>query len=331
MNATEIRKARRNDRLAVGFVAVVTVALLALIYGTVYPWVPGPRPTTVGRLTAVELAGAPASEELILIDARPAAEYRAGHLPGAISVDFEALRDPMMELLYTPRELAEYFAGLGITPDRPVVVYADQIKDAAYIGWVLHIMGHRNVRLLDGGIEAWKAAVDEPLETGNGTPRAPADPSAWPLAEADEWTIDDLYVDTVSLYMTALNDPEYALVDSRPFGERFSVIARQLENPKHSEYHLPWTDLVTEDGRAFKGKMALHQYTHQLPGKRPLVVYGNDPREAAVVWWALYEQGYTRTILFDDTYEFWEINFPTRRLDATLTTAPTPRIGGGCG
>lgn len=331
MTANEIRKARRNDRLSIGFVALVTIAIVALIYGTVYPWVPGPRPQSASRLTAAELAAAWADGGPLIIDARSYAEYTAGHIPGAVSLSFDDLRDPIWELLRTPDDLASLLAEKGISPDRPVVVYADQILDAAYVGWALLIMGHSDVSLLNGGIQAWIAADDRPLETGSGTPLPPADPSAWAVASQTEWSVDEHYVDTAVLYNEARNNSDYVLIDTRPFGERFSIIDRQLDNPKHREYHLPWSDLVTDDGTALKHEMIIHQYTHQFPGKLPIVVYGNDPRESAVVWWALYEQGYAQVINFDDTYEFWEMLFPTRRLEATPTTAPTPRIGGGCG
>src|SRR5690625_410286 len=114
--------ANRNDRLVITFVLAVGVALLGLIVYTVLPWLPGPKPAGVGRLDPAAVAAA--SSDVILIDARPAQQYMAGHLPGAVSVSVGDVRELSMDRLYSPAEVAELLAGRGVTPERPVVVYA---------------------------------------------------------------------------------------------------------------------------------------------------------------------------------------------------------------
>lgn len=48
----------------------------------------------------------------------------------------------------------------GISNDKTVVVYADakRITSASVGFWILEWLGHKDVRFLNGGIEAWEAA-----------------------------------------------------------------------------------------------------------------------------------------------------------------------------
>lgn len=320
--------ANRNDRLVITFVLAVGVALLGLIVYTVLPWLPGPKPAGVGRLDPAAVAAA--HSEVILIDARPVQQYQAGHLPGAVSVSVGDVRDLGMDMLHTPAEVAALLAGRGITPERPVVVYADQIADAAYVGWVLVLLGHPDVQLLDGGIRAWVDHDSGALETAETlSPLAPLPADVWSLWEALDWP-ETTYIGLARM-SNQRRDADLVTVDARPFDERTHTIARP-DTIRHATYHVPWTDLVSDDGTTFQNSVVLHQLTHQLPAKRELAVFADDATESALVWWVLYEQGYARTAHFDETFPIWDmLGYPVEQLDLGGVTAAPARIGGGCG
>ncbi|WP_402461783.1 sulfurtransferase [Isoptericola aurantiacus] len=121
--------------------------------------------------------------------------YAAGHLPGAVYVDLET------ELASAPSpaegrhplpsaaELQQAARRWGVRRDSRVVVY-DAVggTSAARAWWVLRWFGHREVRLLDGGLAAWERA-GLPLETGE-TVREPGDvvvhPGGMPVLDADD-------------------------------------------------------------------------------------------------------------------------------------------------
>jgi rhodanese-related sulfurtransferase/predicted transcriptional regulator len=86
--------------------------------------------------------------ELLLVDVRPAAEYAAGHLPGAISIPPDQLE--LLDELPADRDVVAYCRG-------PYCVYAD---DA-----VRHLLqqGRRAMRLEDG-LPEWRHAHG-PIET----------------------------------------------------------------------------------------------------------------------------------------------------------------------
>ena len=131
------------------------------------------------------LAGELASEQApALLDVRwrlggpPGLDsYREGHLPGAVFTDLDrdlaappgpAGRHPLPD----PAVFAAAMRAAGVNEDRPVVVYDDRdAMAAARAWWLLRYHGHQNVRVLDGGYQAWLAA---------GLPVTQADPAAQP-------------------------------------------------------------------------------------------------------------------------------------------------------
>lgn len=116
------------------------------------------------------------------------AAWREGHLPGAHYLHLDrdlSAKDGVPALcggrhpLPTREVFAATAARLGLTPDTPVVlVDAQGGMFAARAWWMLRWIGARDVRVLDGGLAAWRAAGGA-LEPGEVAPPAPA--PAWPL------------------------------------------------------------------------------------------------------------------------------------------------------
>ncbi len=90
-------------------------------------------------------------------------DYDAAHLPGAMFVDADrdlvAADGPGRHPLPSPADFVVRMEGIGIGDDSVVVAYDDAGGTiAARLWWMLDDLGHRNVRVLDGGIGAWVAA-----------------------------------------------------------------------------------------------------------------------------------------------------------------------------
>ncbi|NIK59672.1 sulfurtransferase [Kribbella shirazensis] len=90
--------------------------------------------------------------------------YDAGHLPGAYFVDLDTELagppGPGRHPLPDATTVTATFRRLGVTAaDTPVVVYdAANSMSAARARWVFRYFGLTDVRVLDGGLAAWKAA-----------------------------------------------------------------------------------------------------------------------------------------------------------------------------
>lgn len=91
------------------------------------------------------------------MDVREAAEFRGGHVPGALNVPLTQVESRLAEI---PR-------------DRPVVVHCALGSRSALAAKRLHALGFENVHDLSGGIRAWKQAA------------LPVERDATTVAEAD--------------------------------------------------------------------------------------------------------------------------------------------------
>lgn len=132
------------------------------------------------QLGAPDLRVLDASYDALLPGEPPrdhAAEYRAGHVPGALYMDLARFSDAASDLPSTMPggpQFAEGAARLGIDRATRIVLYDDAPHHTAARAWVmLRAFGFERVALLDGGLTGWKQA-GLPLEQGDGavSPRA---------------------------------------------------------------------------------------------------------------------------------------------------------------
>ena len=142
-------------------------------------------PAALAQEMAADLARNPAGARgPVLLDVRwrlggpPGLDsYREGHLPGAVFTDLDrdlaappgpGGRHPLPD----PAVFTKAMRAAGVSQDRPVVVYDDKdATAAARAWWLLRYHGHQDVRVLDGGYQAWLAA---------GLPVTRADPATTP-------------------------------------------------------------------------------------------------------------------------------------------------------
>jgi thiosulfate/3-mercaptopyruvate sulfurtransferase len=88
--------------------------------------------------------------------------YLQGHIPGAAYFDHERFSDlnsPYECTILPEAALEAQIGNAGISNDAEVVVYAcGMLPYATRAWWVLHYAGHKNVRILNGGLSAWEKA-----------------------------------------------------------------------------------------------------------------------------------------------------------------------------
>lgn len=79
--------------------------------------------------------------KMLVIDARDAGQFAKGHIPGAINMDWRQVLAQRNE----------------IPKNKPVLVYCNTGSLSAQAGFALRVAGWDNVRILQGGMEEWKA------------------------------------------------------------------------------------------------------------------------------------------------------------------------------
>ena len=89
-------------------------------------------------------------------DAR--AEYLAGHIPGAVFFDIDAIADHstgLPHMLPSPAAFASAAGELGLGDGMRFVVYdASQLVGAARVWWTLRLFGAADVKMLEGGLRS---------------------------------------------------------------------------------------------------------------------------------------------------------------------------------
>lgn len=117
-----------------------------------------------------------------LIDLRPAEDFAIGHIEGSRHLDLygislnDSSEGPLNSFLAIFRVL---FGTRGVTDGQPVVIYDHETGErAARAVWLLAVLGHRDVRILDGGTRAWTSSGHRLVRLDGAAP--PVDPAKAP-------------------------------------------------------------------------------------------------------------------------------------------------------
>ena len=228
------------------------------------------------------------------------ADYRRGHLPGAVHVDIDDTRIAMSDRGYrlpTADEAARLFGRLGLTPGTRVVIYDDAGGlHAAWLFYVLDAFGHASVAMLDGGVAAWRRAglplVTDVPAIAPTSYRPPAGPER---VTAAEWIRDHL------------KDPAVRLLDARSPAE-FSGAKRHARRPGHipGAVNIEWQQHLRSDG-TFKSAAelrALYAGAGVTPDKT-VVTYCQTHHRAAHSYFVLRLLGYPRVLGYDRSWAEW--------------------------
>lgn len=246
--------------------------------------------------------------DLLVVDCRFAGDrassrqaYRDGHIPGAVHVYWlDELCAPdtrVTTLLPDPTRAAEGLGRLGIGADTLVVGYADNADlYAARLWHVLRCHGHARVRLLDGGIEAWRAAGGD-LQTGVNTAPPVVFPPRAPLATV---------IGTDEL-RDRLKDRSLQLVDTRSRAE-YDGADRRAARGGHipGAVLLPWDELTGADGRFLPAAAITDRCARAgLDPARETVTYCQGGIRAAHTALALQLAGFDRVRVYDGSWAVW--------------------------
>lgn len=174
------------------------------------------------------------------------AEYLAGHIPGAVFFDIDAIADhttTLPHMLPKPADFARMVGALGISDQMTIVVYDEEgLFSAPRVRWTFRTMGARNVRILTGGGKKWRAE-HRPIEKGS-VARTPAhfDASLNPRTVVD--------FDTVK---RRRHDTETTIVDARPAPRFHGEVAEP--RPGLASGHIPGSLSVPVSALSANGQM----------------------------------------------------------------------------
>lgn len=250
--------------------------------------------------------------EVQIIDARMApvgqehrdmaAEYRAGHLPGALFFDIEKLSDQTSSLPHMmprPEIFAVAMRELGVSSDKHLVVYDEgNLYSAPRAWWMLRAFGVQKVSILAGGLAGWQRD-DLVLEQGNVEG-----------AEGDfEVKFNPQLIKRLTDMLLISHEGTAQIVDARP-AARFNA---EVDEPRPGlrrghipgARNVPWSDLV------FSGELRTIDELNEIFARagvdlnQPIVASCGSGVTAAVLVLALATLGINDVTLYDGAWSEW--------------------------
>ncbi|UPM42599.1 sulfurtransferase [Halocatena salina] len=104
--------------------------------------------------------------DAVLIDTRERSEFEAGHIPGAVRLDWMDLVDETGRGVQPETEIRSTLRTRDITPDRSVVLYCNTARRISHTYTVLRHLGYEQLAFYEGSLTEWKREGG-PLATGS--------------------------------------------------------------------------------------------------------------------------------------------------------------------
>lgn len=200
--------------------------------------------------------------------------YQQSHIPSAVHLDWhdDLNGGSPDDLLLPPDHFATLMAASGIGDDTAVVTYADtDHSGAARLWWALGYHGHRQVAVLNGGIDRW-VAEGRPLTTAVPQPA----PAVFTPRLQPRWLATAKEIETVLENPTA----GVQLVDTRP-PEQYAGLA--VWSPQGSRFLPPGQNRVEVDGALLRaGHIPGAAHLHSVDNLSPDWTYRSRPELAAL-------------------------------------------------
>jgi thiosulfate/3-mercaptopyruvate sulfurtransferase len=241
--------------------------------------------------------------------------YREAHVPGAAFMDLiTTFSDRTSGLGFTlpaPAALARTIGEAGIGAEHDVVVYSNgHLMWATRAFWLLRYAGHERVRVLNGGLRAWRTA-GLPVATGDET---------WAPAEFNASIKPELFVDLAGMQaelgntrtctINALAPAVYAGTGDQHYGRRGHI-------PGSLSLHY---DRLLEGDR-FRDAASIEQTLSEaglLTAPR-VVVYCGGGISATIDAFACLLMGHSDVAVYDGSLAEW-----VRNPDLPLTMGDRP-------
>ncbi|MFN7943101.1 MAG: sulfurtransferase [Thermoanaerobaculia bacterium] len=255
----------------------------------------------LGLVTPPQALIAQPAGSITLLDARSRGEYRNGHIPGAVRIDWSDFRDDWGRTGKLPTDLgrlAERLAKLGIDDRRPVVVYGDANDgwgEEGRVVWMLAYLRHPDVTLLDGGWKGWleaKGAVSTLAEEPRpGRFTARPDPAL--RASGDD--------------VEAARHGAGVVLDVRSEREWLGATPHFEARGGHipGAIHLEWKELLDSRGRIDPDRARALLRGAGVDPARPVITYCTAGVRAAEAWVILRALGYADVRVYDGSWYEW--------------------------
>jgi len=230
-------------------------------------------------------------------------EYLDAHIPGAVFFDIDGIADlssALPHMLPDTPFFENKMTTLGLNEGTRVVVYdATAFPGAARVWWTFRIFGVVDVKILEGGLPAWKAE-GLPLEAG---------PVEKPFSKF-YGNLDEEHVADASKVLAASKSASHEIVDARQAQRFRGEVAEPRPGVRSGHIpgskNVPWREVVTDDGK-LKGKAEIEKafVDAGVDLNKPLLTSCGSGVTAAILLLALEAIGKKGVTLYDGSWSEW--------------------------
>lgn len=235
---------------------------------------------------------------------RTSEDYALGHIPGAIHLNTDELGE-FKDYFNTPEQMREVFLKKGVHKDSQVVFYSIYARDILYIAsrmaFAAYYLGVDQVKILDGGLQAWQRA-GYPLETQENKGR-PCDHFGCDVPARPE-----IYLRTPEDLVTYRKEhPESLLASVRTWNEYLGVNEGHQWNKGSGEIagarYLGDELIANVQGELAAPSVYLSQWQKWgITPDQEVILYCGTSWRSSTAFFLLKHLGWKRVVMFDGSW-----------------------------
>ncbi len=234
----------------------------------------------------------------------PVDDFLEAHIPGAAFFDVDAVSDHAVDLPHMYPDAAQFardVGALGVSSGDTVVVYDHGGWVAAPRAWWMFLsFGHRNVKVLNGGLKKWRAE-GRTIESGKASPKAGQFTA----------TLDKNFIRSKQQLVDNLSSHAEQVIDARSSGRFDGSVAEPRAGLRGGHIpgsrNLPYNELFDATTGIMKPLDEMKRAFDKagLDLAKPVVTSCGSGVSAAVLALALYRLGVRGSALYDGSWSEW--------------------------
>jgi len=254
------------------------------------------------HLNDADIAIVDASWYLPTMNRDAKAEYAAGHIPGAVHFDIDAIADkttPLPHMMPKPDDFARAVGAMGISDQDHIIVYDGAgLFAAARVWWSFTVMGAKHVSILEGGAPKWRSEG-----------RAWTNDASHPILKNFKPNFNPSTIADLEAIKSALNSKSAQIVDARP-ADRFQGDTPEPRPGLKSghmpgSFNVPFSEVVASGTLKNESDLRAAFQKAGVDLNQPIITSCGSGVSAAILALALQSIGKPIHALYDGSWAEW--------------------------
>jgi len=253
-------------------------------------------------ISVKELSGKLKDPNVVIVSAQKPDKYATVHIKGSVNIPPADLvnNEPIKYMNKSTAEIAKILGDKGVSESNEIILYDNGTsKYSGRMYWVLKYMGAKNVKILNGELEAWKAGRKPITKTPTKLAATTFTPNVQPQ-----------YIVKMDEVMKATNGGNYVIIDARTTEEYSGTDEETTLRRGHipGAVNIDYKTLLDAKGK-LKSKEALAEiYTAKgVTPDKTVIVYCATSVRAGIEFMALSSVlEYPNVKLYDGAFTEWQ-------------------------